>query len=100
MVGPRGFVPLDEKLFFCSEECLRDHFDKVDLGKLPKRRRGFRTQLLGTRPQRAQCKSGDNCYNEAMAAAADPRRGPAGLTEARSLVSIAGLAAPIRANHE
>ncbi len=36
VIGPRGFISLEDKLFFCSEECLRDYFDKVDLGKLPK----------------------------------------------------------------
>ena len=39
VAGPRGFVPLEEKLFFCSEECLRDYYDKVDLSKLPKVKR-------------------------------------------------------------
>ena len=39
VLGPRGFVALDEKLFFCSEECLGDYFDNTDLSKLPKMQR-------------------------------------------------------------
>ena len=39
VAGPRGFIPLEEKLLFCSEECLRDYYDKVDLSKLPKMNR-------------------------------------------------------------
>lgn len=36
VIGPRGFISLEDKLFFCSEECLRDYFGKVDLSKLLK----------------------------------------------------------------
>ena len=39
VVGPRGFISLEDKLFFCSEECLRDYHDKIDLSKLPKVKR-------------------------------------------------------------
>lgn len=27
VIGPRGVVPVDEPLLFCSEECLRAYFD-------------------------------------------------------------------------
>lgn len=36
VIGPRGFVPLEDMLFFCSDDCSRDYFGKVDLSKLPK----------------------------------------------------------------
>ena len=39
VLGLRGFVPLEDELVFCSEECLREHVDvaKDDLLKFPKR---------------------------------------------------------------
>ena len=27
VLGPRGFVPLEEMIYFCGEECLRDYFN-------------------------------------------------------------------------
>ncbi len=37
VIGIRGFVPLGEAQFFCSEECLRDDFDLSDLPSVPPR---------------------------------------------------------------
>ena len=37
VIGPRGFVPLEDTALFCSEECLRDYFDKVDITKLARK---------------------------------------------------------------
>jgi len=37
VVGTRGFVPLDHKLFFCCEQCLHEYFDLDDLPGLPRR---------------------------------------------------------------
>ncbi len=37
VIGMRGFVPLGEAQFFCSEECLRDDFDLSDLPSMPPR---------------------------------------------------------------
>ncbi len=34
--GPRGIVPLGERLVFCSEECVSSYFNGADLGDLPK----------------------------------------------------------------
>ena len=37
VIGPRGFVPLEDMALFCSEECLRDYFGKVDITKLARK---------------------------------------------------------------
>ncbi len=39
VLGMRGFVPLEDELLFCSEKCLREHFDigRDDLRKYPRR---------------------------------------------------------------
>lgn len=31
VIGMRGFVPLGDTQYFCSEECLRDYYDLGDL---------------------------------------------------------------------
>lgn len=37
VIGNRGFVPLEEMILFCCDECLRDYFAKVDITKLSRR---------------------------------------------------------------
>ncbi|MCH8149672.1 MAG: hypothetical protein IH987_17075 [Planctomycetes bacterium] len=37
VIGPRGFVTLDEKKFFCNEDCLRGHVGAVDRKQLNRR---------------------------------------------------------------
>ncbi len=37
VIGPRGFVSLDQPQLFCCESCLRDFYDDVDVLRLPKR---------------------------------------------------------------
>lgn len=37
VVGPRGFVPLEDMLFFCNEECLKRYFGDADLLKVPRK---------------------------------------------------------------
>ena len=37
VVGPRGFVPLDERKFFCDEDCLENHLSDEDVVRLPRR---------------------------------------------------------------
>lgn len=37
VIGIRDFVPLDEMMFFCGEDCLRDYYDLGDLPKMPRR---------------------------------------------------------------
>ena len=37
VIGPRGFVALDEKKFFCNDDCIRGHFGDVDLEHLHRR---------------------------------------------------------------
>ncbi|MCK6465304.1 MAG: hypothetical protein L6Q93_10770 [Phycisphaerae bacterium] len=37
VLGPRGFIPLEEHRFFCNEDCLRADFDHGDVEKLPRR---------------------------------------------------------------
>lgn len=37
VIGPRGFVPLGEKKFFCDEDCLRRHVGAADVKQLSRR---------------------------------------------------------------
>lgn len=37
VIGPRGFIPLGEPEFFCSEECIAKHFGDHDVMKLQRR---------------------------------------------------------------
>ena len=37
VMGMKGFVPLENTLLFCSEQCLRDYFDIGDLPSVPSR---------------------------------------------------------------
>jgi hypothetical protein len=37
VIGPKGFIPLENALFFCCERCLRDYFDIGDLPSIPGR---------------------------------------------------------------
>lgn len=37
VIGPRGFVPLEEMSFFCGWACLERHFCDVEVEKLPRR---------------------------------------------------------------
>ena len=37
VIGPRGFVPLGEKKFFCDEDCLRRHVGGSEVEHLPRR---------------------------------------------------------------
>lgn len=38
VVGPRGFVPLEDPLLFCGEACLKGHFDDDgDIVEMPRR---------------------------------------------------------------
>ena len=37
VMGTKGFVPLSEELYFCTEECLRKHFDDTELIKFDRR---------------------------------------------------------------
>ena len=37
VMGPRGFVPLEESRFFCSEDCLTIRVDDTQIEKLPRR---------------------------------------------------------------
>lgn len=37
VIGMRGFVPLGDAQFFCSDNCLRDDFDLSDLPSMPPR---------------------------------------------------------------
>ena len=36
VLGPRGFVPLEKKLF-CSEQCISEYFCNDDLEEVPRR---------------------------------------------------------------
>jgi hypothetical protein len=27
VIGPRGFIPLDEKMLFCCEKCVKEYFN-------------------------------------------------------------------------
>jgi len=37
VIGMKGFVPLESKLFFCCEDCLRDYHDISGLPSVPRR---------------------------------------------------------------
>ena len=37
VVGPRGFVSLGDRRFFCDEDCLRRHASDEDVPQLPRR---------------------------------------------------------------
>ena len=37
VIGPRGFVPLDEHEFFCDEDCLERFLNGEEVVKLPRR---------------------------------------------------------------
>lgn len=37
VTGTKGFIPLENVLFFCCEKCLRDYFDLSDLPSRPSR---------------------------------------------------------------
>lgn len=37
VIGPRGFVQLEDMQLFCSEQCAKDYIDPVDITKLPRR---------------------------------------------------------------
>ena len=37
VVGPRGFVPLGEKKFFCDEDCLQRHVGGTEVAHLSRR---------------------------------------------------------------
>ena len=37
VVGPRGFVPLEDPECFCSTKCVGDHYGDRDMDKLPRR---------------------------------------------------------------
>ena len=37
VIGPRGLVPLDEPLLFCSEDCLSEHLGGGEVTSLPRR---------------------------------------------------------------
>ncbi len=37
VIGPRGFVPLDESRFFCSNDCLLIQGEDHEIEKLPRR---------------------------------------------------------------
>lgn len=38
-IGPRGFIPLDDALLFCSRCCIRDYFDRDKGNLIPEHRR-------------------------------------------------------------
>lgn len=33
VLGPRGFVPLEEPLLLCTEECTSDHYQPAEKGQ-------------------------------------------------------------------
>jgi hypothetical protein len=37
VIGPRGFVPLDDPVFFCDEDCLERFLSGEEVVKLPRR---------------------------------------------------------------
>lgn len=37
VIGPRGFVPLGEKKFFCDEDCLQRHVGGTEVVHLSRR---------------------------------------------------------------
>ena len=37
VIGMRGFVPLDDVMYFCCEKCLREYYDISDLPSVPGR---------------------------------------------------------------
>ncbi len=37
VIGPRGFVPLGEKKFFCDENCLQRHVGETEVENLSRR---------------------------------------------------------------
>jgi len=37
VMGTKGFIPLEDALFFCCDRCLRDYFDIDDLPSVPRR---------------------------------------------------------------
>ena len=37
VIGPRGFVPLGERKFFCDEDCLERFVSDEDVVRLPRR---------------------------------------------------------------
>jgi len=37
VIGIKDFVPLDETMLFCSDECIREYYDLGDLPKLQRR---------------------------------------------------------------
>jgi len=37
VIGTKGFVPLENSMFFCSGRCLRSYFDTDDLPSVPPR---------------------------------------------------------------
>ena len=37
VIGPRGFVSLGERKFFCNEDCLRRHLNNGDVERLARR---------------------------------------------------------------
>ena len=37
VIGTKGFIPLENTLYFCCERCLKDYFDTADLPNMPGR---------------------------------------------------------------
>jgi len=37
VIGPRGFVSLDDRRLFCDEDCLRRHLGGDEVERLPRR---------------------------------------------------------------
>ncbi len=37
VVGMKGFVPAEQDLLFCCEDCVKDYFDLTDLPKVRRR---------------------------------------------------------------
>ena len=37
VTGLKGFIPLENILYFCCDKCLRDYFDIGDLPSMPRR---------------------------------------------------------------
>ena len=37
VIGPNGFVDLEDPIYFCAEECLREYFNDVEKPSLPRR---------------------------------------------------------------
>lgn len=37
VTGLKGFIPLEDSLFFCCERCIKEYFDISDLPSMPGR---------------------------------------------------------------